>query len=172
MRGSRRDTGVLARMRGSSSSVSLISRAFPAVDPEVRRRYDNPVPRESPPVRGSRRKDVMNGFARGVLVPALKVVGPPCRAAFVEGTRGCSPRGRPFANRRYRPWLTLGDGSGWALLSSQPLSCSGRVRAGEGGGGGDGFAGFDVHRAQITFDALDSHSGEVTRGGSSRRRRR
>ena len=26
------------------------------------------------------------------------------------------------------------------------------------------FAGFDVHRAQITFDALDSDSGEVTRG--------
>ena len=26
------------------------------------------------------------------------------------------------------------------------------------------FAGFDVHRAQITFDALDSDTGEVTRG--------
>lgn len=26
------------------------------------------------------------------------------------------------------------------------------------------FAGFDVHRAQITFDALDSETGEVTRG--------
>jgi hypothetical protein len=25
-------------------------------------------------------------------------------------------------------------------------------------------AGFDVHRAQITFDALDTDSGEVTRG--------
>ena len=26
------------------------------------------------------------------------------------------------------------------------------------------FAGFDVHRAQITFDALDSDTGEITRG--------
>jgi hypothetical protein len=25
-------------------------------------------------------------------------------------------------------------------------------------------AGFDVHRAQITFDALDTETGEVTRG--------
>ena len=33
-------------------------------------------------------------------------------------------------------------------------------------------AGLDVHRAQITFDALDTDSGEVMRAGSLRRRRR
>jgi hypothetical protein len=26
------------------------------------------------------------------------------------------------------------------------------------------FAGFDVHRAQIKFDALDAETGEITRG--------
>ena len=33
------------------------------------------------------------------------------------------------------------------------------------------FAGFDVHRAQITFDALDTETGEVTRGSRDPRRR-
>ena len=33
-------------------------------------------------------------------------------------------------------------------------------------------AGFDVHRAQITFDALDTETGEVTVAGSTPRRRR
>jgi hypothetical protein len=33
-------------------------------------------------------------------------------------------------------------------------------------------AGFDVHRRQITFDALDTKTGEVSRVGSTRLRRR
>jgi hypothetical protein len=86
-----------------------------------------------------------------------QVVGPPCRTARVEGVRGCSPRRRVI--RIEGP--TVSDGMASCGRDAAAIT---RALLVMGDQPGAIVAGFDVHRRHITVDALDTATGEVSRG--------
>ena len=100
----------------------------------------------------------MSRQVRGVALARRQVVGPPRRTTLVEGVRGCARA----AGHSKLEVPTVDDGmASLGRDSAQTVLCAPFVL---GVAPGAIVAGFDVHRRQITFDALDTVSGECWRG--------